>query len=374
MPDQLKRVPLIWKLVALVGFPLAAMCACGTVIYLLLASVATPLLTDQQTQSKPVIPVDDTATPINKNNSVPNNEKSRIAFVKTNDRVGGEYDIYLMRPDGSDIRQLTSLPGLETSPAWSPNGQSIAFVATQDSVRPNDCVTGYVELRCNFEIYTISVDGSNLKRLTTLPSAYDRGPTWSPDGKHIAFSSREAGASYGYIYAIGVDGTGLTALTKGEVRDSAPSWSSNGKQIAFMRETCCGSGSTVADIYVMNADGTHVTRLTQGERPDGNPAWSPDGQYIAWMTEEGDAQNPIGKMAIMNADGTNQTTIPLDISVSIGYQPAWSPDSQQLMFVYREGNHLNLYRVNRDGTNLTKVTDDSAFFSAPAWSPNLAEP
>jgi Tol biopolymer transport system component len=207
-----------------------------------------------------------------------------------------------------------------------------------------------------------------------IPSSYDRGPTWSPDGKYIAFSSRKAAASYGYIYVIGVDGTGLTALTSGEVRDTAPNWSPDGKQIAFMRQTCCGSGPASADIYVMDADGAHITRLTQGERSNGNPAWSPDGRYIAWMTLEGDSQNPIGRIAIMNSDGTNQAIIPLDISVSVGYTPAWSPDGQQLVFVHQQGNRLNLYRVNRDGTNLTRVTDDLAFFSAPAWSPPLAEP
>jgi Tol biopolymer transport system component len=159
------------------------------------------------------------------------------------------------------------------------------------------------------------------------------------------------------------------------VRDNTPRWSPDGKRIAFMREICCESSSTsTVDIYVMDADGTHLTRLNQGQHPNVNPAWSPDGKYIAWMALAGDSQNPVGQIAVMNSDGSNQTKIPLDISVAFGYPPAWSPDGQQIMFVHQEGNLLNLYRVNRDGTNLTKVTDDSAFFSAPAWSPVVVEP
>jgi Tol biopolymer transport system component len=86
------------------------------------------------------------------------------------------------------------------------------------------------------------------------------------------------------------------------------------------------------------------------------------------MRLEDNSEDVIGQIVVMKADGTEQTVIELDISVSIGYPPAWSPDGQHFMFVHQEGNSLDLYQVNRDGTNLTKVTDSTAFYSAPAWS------
>ncbi len=298
--------------------------------------------------------------------------RMQVAYVRTSSRSGGEYDLYLMNSDGSESHQLTALPGLETSPAWSRDGQVIAFVATQDSVQPNDCATGYVELKCNFEIYSIRRDGSDLKRLTNRP-AYDRGPTWSPDGTHIAFSSREAGARYGYIYVMTAEGTDLTALTSGLVRDTAPAWSPDGRSIAFTRETCCNDKSKV-DVYLMAANGEQVRRLTDSGALNVYPAWSPDGQAIAWIRVEEDSPGAPAQLAIMRSDGTGQITLQPDVSVALGYPPTWSPDGQQLMFVSDAGPRLNIYRINRDGTHLTRVTDDSAYFSAPAWSPHLSEP
>ena len=70
----------------------------------------------------------------------------------------------------------------------------------------------------------------------------------------------------------------------------------------------------------------------------------------------------------MNADGSNQSVVKLDIPIVLGYRPAWSPDSQRLMFVHQQGGTLHVYQVNRDGTDLIQITSGAAFYSAPAWS------
>ncbi|MBW8011470.1 MAG: hypothetical protein FVQ83_09550 [Chloroflexi bacterium] len=134
----------------------------------------------------------------------------QIAFASS--RNGG-WGIYLI--DLSDVTlgtqaaqtwQLTSnAAGFDTSPAWSPDGQKIAFVSTQDG---------------NPEIYLIDVDGSNLTRLTNSPQQ-ERYPVWSPDGTQIAFISFRDSAA-GEIYIINIDGTNLTRLTNFIGLESSP--------------------------------------------------------------------------------------------------------------------------------------------------------
>ena len=124
------------------------------------------------------------------------------------------------------------------NPAWSPDGQSLAFESNRDGGK--------------FAVYTIRTDGSALTKLTS--GAFDDvQPRWSPDGKHIVFVSNRDG--HDQIYTMAADGTDQSKLATSE-RDPyfLPTYSPNGRMILF-----AGQSATRRDIYyvcVMRADGT----------------------------------------------------------------------------------------------------------------------
>ncbi len=102
----------------------------------------------------------------------------RIAFVSTRD---GNAEVFVMAADGSDVRQLTDTATTpegaavrNDSPAWSPDGRTLAFVSDRDDVEG--------------EVYRMAADGTQLRRLTTNPFVTDNAPAWSPDGRHVVYS------------------------------------------------------------------------------------------------------------------------------------------------------------------------------------------
>ena len=123
------------------------------------------------------------------------------------------------------------------------------------SIDQTDRIVYYVAGYNSGDIYTVGADGSNQIRLTDN-SATDSVPAWSPDGKHIVFSSDRDGDWD--IYMMDTDGSDMTLLTEDPANENNPSWSPNGDKIAFDSDR---DGDF--EIYVMDTDGTNVIQLTK---------------------------------------------------------------------------------------------------------------
>jgi TolB protein len=174
---------------------------------------------------------------------------TRIAFTSSRD---GNAELYIMNRDGSGIRRLTNHPAIDTTPTWSPTGTQIAFTSDRAG-QP--------------QIYVIGADGLNLRRLTTAESYADR-PTWSPAPfNEIAFAAQ---TGPGYDVKIYDLASGVTRqITFGEGSNESPAYSPNGRHLAFT-STRTGRG---VQVYTIGRDGRGLKQVTR----DGNnytPSWS----------------------------------------------------------------------------------------------------
>jgi dipeptidyl aminopeptidase/acylaminoacyl peptidase len=175
----------------------------------------------------------------------------------------------------------------DTKPSWSPDGRQIAFMST----RPDN--------NGGWHIWIIDAAGTNLHEVDT---DFATDPAWSPDGTRIAF------ASSGSIYVVGVDGSGLQRVTTppSGSQDGSPDWSPDGSTIAFTRGP---TFSASRDLYLASADGSWTRPLTSTGSALA-PSWSPDGTKLVFSGG--------GLLFEVNADGSGLA----QVGGSAG-QPAW---------------------------------------------------
>ena len=239
------------------------------------------------------------------NDSAPNwrADGRRIAFMSsrvTATNPEGDSEIFIMKADGSHLRQITFNALDDQEPAWSPDGTRIVFV------RDFDPIQGEID----YDLFTMNADGTEQRNLTSSPGVQDESPNWSPDGRRIAFMSDRADDYE--VYTMRPNGSSVRQLTFNDAGDFRPNWSPDGGQITFTTDL---DGDF--EVYVMDADGGNQVNVTNNPAGgDGVSAWSPDGERIAFSG--GDFN-----IFTMNADGSDK--VGLTKGRAVDSDPDWQP-------------------------------------------------
>ncbi len=272
----------------------------------------------------------------------------------------GNWDIYVMDTDGSNLRRLTHTTGEgreSWGAVWSPDRNRIAFASNRHGGED--------------EIYVMNADGSDVKRLTHTPGEgrSSWAPGWSPEGKKIAFTSNRDGTPTGWsgydIYVMDADGSNVQRLTHREGFDAASDWSPDGKRITFM-----SARDGKREIYLMDADGSNVRRLTFDNRAAARSRWSPDGKKIAFMStrhasaELADSDDE-SDIYVMDDDGANIQR--LTDTPKADMHAAWSPDGKKISFASERDGQYGIFVMDADGSYVKRLTSSGKFEGHPDW-------
>ncbi len=312
----------------------------------------------------------------------------------------GNWDIYLQRVSGATPINLTrDSAANDTQPAFSPDGEHIVFRSDRDGGG----------------IFVMGATGENVRRLVD----HGHNPAWSPDGQEIAYSKgsfarpSERGNFPGPLYVV--------KLATGEIRQVTetdavqPNWSPHGDRIAYWGIPRGGQ----RDIWTVGARGGEPEPVTSDPALDWNPVWSPDGRYLYFASDRGGSMNlwraPIDEQSGKLLGAIEPSTIPATYSGYFSFsrdgrhlayaqainqtnlqqisfdpvrgkieeRPVWitqgsrvttnpdlSPDGAQIVFDAVGDKQEDLFIVRRDGTSLRQITNDKHKDRSPHWSPD----
>lgn len=300
----------------------------------------------------------------------------RTGFDIMKDRSKG--DLWIMETDGTNHHKLTSREASETSPAWSPSGDRLAFVSSNGE---------------GSEIFLFWRNSGAIARLTQLENS-PSNLSWSPDGQWLAFTMKvnaeapviakmpkkpedaewakapritdrlkhEAdGAGYidpgfDHIFILPAEGGTPRQLTSGDYNHGGSlSWTPDGKKILFSanRNPNWEYEFRNSEIYVVDVHSLQIDALTNRAGPDFSPMVSPDGKTVAFLGHEDKIQAyQIDKLQLMNIDGSNKRTLSEDLDRSIS-DITWRRDGRGIFFMYNDLGKTKIAQINLKG----KVSD-----------------
>jgi dipeptidyl aminopeptidase/acylaminoacyl peptidase len=265
--------------------------------------------------------------------------EKKIVFSTKRD---GNWEIYSVREDGTDLARLTNHPARDYWPAWSPDGTRIAFVSDR---------TGHSE------IYVMNADGSGVVRRTFgitrwEPWAFPARPTWHPDGKRIAFANDDND-----IWEVSADCSVAAHALKEAGVEYDPDWSPDGTHLAVVADWAAYDFDWY-QVWVFDAAGSGAGWLLSGTfdlSPNATPKWSPDGKRIAFAG----LRNVVYWVFVSNSDGSGSPT-----PLVKGGAPDWSPDGSRIAFTFDSDGKRNIGWVAIDGSASGLIIADG---TTPGW-------
>ena len=266
---------------------------------------------------------------------------SKILFTSTRD---GNYEVYIMNPDGTEQVNLTQHPGADLRAVWSPTGEQILFISDRDDVR---------------DLYLMDPDGTNVRRVFKK-EAYRGRPAWSPDGKKIAYMHLRWDLNEYPIYT----------ATLGEQKEKElimnahdPSWSPDGTEILC---------SYLVRLTIINVRTGKQKQPLSRKVADWQlqPSWSATGDKIAFTGHKDPPLPPDRKpgdpfppgwedkqtIFIVNRDGTGFRQLVDEAGPKAQY-PELSPNGEKVLYTQRVNDRPQIFKVDVNSGIQTQLTD-----------------
>jgi len=274
----------------------------------------------------------------------------RLVFQATRPPYTAD-QIFTMKPDGSDVRLVSTGMGRTTCAFYMPGDQRILFASTHHDgyapPAPPDRSQGYVWGLFAYEIYTVGVDGQDLRRLTDSPG-YDAEATVSPKGDRIVFTSSRDGDLD--VYTMAIDGTDVKRLTDEVGYDGGAVFSPDGTKIAWRAsrpaddearakfKALLGKGlvrPSQLELFVMNVDGSDKRQVTKNGKANFGPYFAPDGKRILYCSNQDDPTGRSFDLYLVGLDGTGTERVTWytnDAHDDFDGFPMFSPDGKKLVW------------------------------------------